>query len=231
MGLSTPAQASLEYRRQLGELYAYKLTLRGHGEEPAAADSGPDLEEIMQSKAFANFVDAQLTWDRAMAEALVTSHRLDPEALVVGIIGRGHLEYGYGVSHQLADLGIEDVAVLLPIDADDDCAGLSADLADAVFVVEAQAPAAHAPRPSLGVYIEDADNGVLVKEVVPASVAADSGIEAGDIILQAAGFETATSTALIEVIQRQAPGTWLPLAITRDDRELELIARFPKRFE
>ena len=57
-----------------------------------------------------------------MAEALAAAHRRDPEALIVGIIGRGHLEYGHGIPHQLADLGIDDVGVLLPVDADDDCA-------------------------------------------------------------------------------------------------------------
>jgi uncharacterized iron-regulated protein len=143
-GLSDPAPASAAYLRQLGEIYTYKLTLHSRGEIAGVADAAPDLEEVMQSEAFANFADAQLTWDRAMAEALATTHRLDPEALVIGIVGRGHLEYGYGIPHQLADLGIDDVAVLLPIDASDNCAKLQANLADAVFIVETQARAAPA---------------------------------------------------------------------------------------
>lgn len=141
-GLSDPAPASADYRRQLGELYTYKLTLYGRGEKAGDAASVPDLQEVMKSKAFANFVDAQLTWDRAMAEALATAYWRDTEALVIGIVGRGHLEYGYGIPHQLADLGLDDVAVLLPIDAEDNCAELQANLADAVFVVETQARAA-----------------------------------------------------------------------------------------
>lgn len=32
--------------------------------------------------------------------------------------GRGHLEYGHGTPYQLADLGIRDVAVLLPNDTE-----------------------------------------------------------------------------------------------------------------
>ena len=44
-----------------------------------------------------------------------------------------------------------------------------------------------------------------------------------------AGFSA--STELIEIIQRQAPGTWLPLKILRGDSELELLARFPQSFE
>ena len=231
MGLSDPAPASADYRRQLGELYAYKMSLGGHDEDASASHSTPDVDEVMQSDAFSNFVEAQLTWDRAMAEALAGAHEVDSKAIVVGIAGRGHLEYGYGIPHQLADLGVDDVAVLLPVDADTDCAGLAADLAEAVFVVEARAAETSAPRPLLGVMIESTDDGVRVMEVVADSVAAASGIREGDIIQQAAGFETATTTSLIEVIQRQAPGTWLPLTVSRDDRELELIARFPKSFQ
>ena len=68
-------------------------------------------------------------------------------------------------------------------------------------------------------------------QVVDESVAAATGIEEGDLILAVAGFEVDTSTALIEIIQRQAPGTWLPLKILRGDSELELLARFPQSFE
>lgn len=231
MGLSDPAPANAAYRRALGELYAYKLTLGQQGADDADADSGQDLEQIMQTDAFDHFVDAQLTWDRAMAEALAGAHRLDPDAVVVGIVGRGHLEHGYGIPHQLAAMGIDDVAVLLPVDVGADCLELQTGLATAVFVVDAQPDSVPPPRPRLGVLIENADIGVRVMEVVDGSVADSGGLRAGDIILRAAGFETATSAALIEVIGRQAPGTWLPLAVMRDKRELEVIARFPQSFE
>jgi uncharacterized iron-regulated protein len=234
MGLSDPAPASADYRRRLGELYAYKQQIRGHSQD-AVSDGDQDLQEIMQSEAFSNFVDAQLTWDRAMAEALAAAHRRDPEALIVGIIGRGHLEYGHGISHQLADLGIDDVGVLLPVDADEACQALSAelvgaDLADAVFVVEARVDEDE-PRPRLGVMIDKGDNGVRGMEVVPGSVAESAGILAGDIIQEAAGFEIETTGQLIDVIQRQAAGTWLPLKIVREDENRELIARFPQSFD
>jgi len=230
MGLSDPAPASAAYRQRLGELYAYKLQMRAHMEEGAADANDQDLETIMQTAAFANFVDAQLTWDRAMAEALAAAHRRDPEALVVGIIGRGHLEYGHGIPHQLADLGIDDVAVLLPVDAQDACQSLSAGLADAVFVVEEQIDKDE-PGPRLGVMIETADNGVRVMEVIAGSVAEAAGILAGDLIQQAAGFEVGTTGQLVDVIQRQAAGTWLPLKVLREDQSQEFIARFPQSFD
>lgn len=224
-GLSDPAPASDAYRDSLAELYAYKISL-GQVE-----DADPDLEQIRDSQAFSHFVDAQLTWDRAMAEALAAAHRRDPRALVVGIVGRGHLEYGYGIPHQLADMGIDNVEVLLPLDADAGCGPLPAELANAVFVVEAEDDAAAAPKPRLGVIIEDGDDAVRVMQVVEDSVAERSGIRAGDRIQSAAGFGTRNSADLIEIIQRQAPGTWLPIIVKRGSKTVEITARFPQSFD
>ncbi len=230
-GVSTPAPASEAYRRSLAELYALKAGMRAEEEGRDADAAATDIDEILASEAFANFVDAQLTWDRAMAEALAAAWRRNTEGLVVGIVGRGHLEHGYGIPHQLAALGVERVEVLLPQDADETCADLPAGLADAVFVVDADGEAATPPRPRLGVFIEDADDGVRVTEVVADSVAARSGVEAGDLIVSAAGFATATTGELIEIIGRQAPGTWLPLGVRRGDHSIELTAKFPQSFD
>ncbi|MGB5326658.1 MAG: ChaN family lipoprotein [Gammaproteobacteria bacterium] len=229
MGLSDPAPASDAYRESLAQLYAYKQLLSDAGEGEDSVE--PDLDEILRSDAFSNFVEAQLTWDRAMAEALAAAHRRDPKAIVVGIVGRGHLEYGYGIPHQLADMGIDDVDVLLPLDATATCAPLPADLASAVFVVDAESEAPVAPKPRLGIIIEGSDAGVRVSQVVEGSVAAQCGLLEGDLIEAAAGFNTTTNVSLIEIIQRQAPGTWLPLKVRRGDETLELLAKFPQSFE
>ena len=229
MGLSDPAPASDAYRDSLAQLFAYKQILAETEEDEDAPE--PDLDEIMDSDAFSNFVDAQLTWDRAMAEALAAAHRRDPKATVVGIVGRGHLEYGYGIPHQLADMGIDDVDVLLPLDATATCDPLPVDLASAVFVVDAESEEPVAPRPRLGVIIEGSDAGVRVSQVVEGSVAAQCGLLEGDLIEAAAGFNTTTNVSLIEIIQRQAPGTWLPLKVRRGDETLELLAKFPQSFE
>jgi uncharacterized iron-regulated protein len=231
MGLSDPAPASDDYRDALAEIYAYKQALRQESEGKEIDDSETDLSQVMSSEGFANFVDAQLTWDRAMAEALAVAYRRDPGAILVGIVGRGHLEYGYGVPHQLADMGIDNVDVLLPLDSNDDCDSLSAELASAVFVVDAEAEEPLPPRPRLGVFIESDDGGVRVVKVVAGSVADKTGLTKGDLIQSAAGFGIGTTRVLIEIVQRQAPGTWLPLTVLRGDESLEYFARFPQSFE
>lgn len=230
-GLSEPAPASGAYLDSLAELYAYKLDLTETGKGEGSGHGKTDPEAVKNTDEFANFVAAQLTWDRAMAEAIAAAHRRDPESLVVGIAGRGHIEHGYGIPSQLADLGVGEVEYLLPIDSTEDCDALPADLASAVFVVDAAEEAQPAPRARLGVAIEAGDGGVRVIEVVENSVAEAAGIRAGDIILSAAGFETTTTGKLIEIVRRQAPGTWLPLRLSRDGTVLTPTARFPQSFE
>lgn len=65
-------------------------------------------------ESFNGFVDSQLAWDRAMAEALAKAATRNERPLVVGIMGSGHIRFGHGVPHQLRDLGVSNIATLLP---------------------------------------------------------------------------------------------------------------------
>lgn len=65
------------------------------------------------------FIRAQQTWDRAFACNIVAAmQEAEKEKadvpLIVGVVGRGHMEYRHGMVHQLNDLGIHDVGILLP---------------------------------------------------------------------------------------------------------------------
>ncbi|MCH9021093.1 MAG: PDZ domain-containing protein, partial [Proteobacteria bacterium] len=82
------------------------------------------------------------------------------------------------------------------------------------------------PKPRLGVIIRGGDGGVRVIEVVAESVAEAAGIRKGDLIVEAAGVAVADNAGLIAVVQRQAPGTWLPLAVERGGERLDIVARF-----
>jgi S1-C subfamily serine protease len=142
--------------------------------------------------------------------------------------------HGYGVPHQLTDLGIDAVSVLETVDVDTVCRqpGVPAGLADAVFVINAEEPAARTPAgPMLGVAIEDVEGGVRVLDILPGSVAEATELAVGDVIRSAAGFPVQRTSDLIEIIRRQAPGTWLPLEIERDGGTINPVARFPSHFQ
>ncbi len=215
-GVGNPAAAGEDYINSLARVFAE------HEKTQSGKLPGHDDPQ------FRRFVEAQLTWDRAMGEKLAEA-RVGGRPLVIGIIGRGHLEYGGGVPHQLADLGIEDAAVLLPWHAGRACADLSTTggtkIGDAVFGLAA-APA-ETPKPKLGVFITTGEGGVRVNKVLDDSIAAKAGLAEGDLIAAAAGTAVGKSALLVSIIRRQAPGTWLPLRVKRGGETIHIFAKFP----
>jgi len=202
-GVTDPAPASPEYRN----------TLRSSFHQHSKAG---DAE-------FEHFVDAQLFWDQAFAQALADAAAANPAALIAGIIGIGHLRHGHGVPHQLRAMGNRRTTVWLPLDASTPCDRLSG-IADSVFATGSDPMDA---RPRLGVYLDDDADATGVREVVPGSVAEGAGVIAGDRILAAAGVSIRGSDDLIAVVHRQSPGTWLPMTVERNGERMELVAKFP----
>jgi S1-C subfamily serine protease len=50
---------------------------------------------------------------------------------------------------------------------------------------------------------------------------------AGDVLTEVAGRTVGEASDVVGAVQRQAPGTWLPLTVRRGERLVELVARFP----
>lgn len=222
-GVGDPAPAQRAYLDMLFESFAMHRQSDG-GPKSAPADGKPGAEDL-RSPEFQRFVESMQLWDRAMAEA-IAARASKPGTLVVGIMGSGHLRNGFGVPHQLRALGITDPAVLLPWEAGDDCDELTEGVADYVFGMRNLAEAA-VDRPRLGVMLDQGDRGVAIREVVKGSVAEQAGAQAGDIIEVIAGLPVKQTGDVVEVVQRQAPGTWLPLTVQRAGKSIELVARFP----
>jgi uncharacterized iron-regulated protein len=72
------------------------------------------LSNIIGREVEDRFIRAQQTWDRAFACNIKKAlDKFGHDYLMVGIIGKGHLEYGYGTPYQLKSLSVNNVAVLL----------------------------------------------------------------------------------------------------------------------
>lgn len=216
-GVSRPAAASPAYKEMLLEVYGEhpKEKARDKGAKEAASDD----------PAFLRFVDSQTTWDRAMAEALASRARADG-TLLVGIMGAGHVENGYGVPHQLRDLGIANLGTLIPVDAGLDCASLKPGLADAVYALP-PAPHPASPRPRLGVRLQQAKDGILLVDVMSGSLAEATGLRKGDVIVSLAGAKITKLEAVIAAVRAQPAGTWLPIQVRRESKTIDFVVKFP----
>jgi hypothetical protein len=210
-GVSDPAPAPPAYADALYESF------QQHGQK-AGERSDP---------AFQHFVDSMLLWDRSMAQGIAEATVREPDAIVVALMGLGHLENGAGVPRQLTDLGIKNATVLLPWDRPQPCSELTPELADALFGIDAQ-PAAP-ERPRLGVMLEPSEQGVRVMKVVDGSIAQTAGLQPEDIIATIAGERVSSVDDIVSAVARQAPGTWLPISIRRAEQALDIVARFPPR--
>jgi uncharacterized iron-regulated protein len=217
-GVSRPAAASRAYEDLLYDVYL------AHAKEDAARKQVTDRND----PAFRHFVESQLTWDRAMAEALAARSRASGSGtppLVVGIAGSGHLRHQYGIAHQLRDLGVREVATLLP-ERGEDCTELKAGLADAVFGI-AHAPREAPPRPRLGVQLGGKPDAVEIVAVTPGSLAEQTGLRKDDRVVTLAGTPVKSAGRIVAAVRAQPPGTWLPIQVRRGDETLELVIRFP----
>ncbi len=220
-GVGRPAPASRAYRDHLFEIY---------GEHPN--NHGKDSARAQRSdSAFGRFVESQTAWDRAMAEALarhVSTGSTGEKPVVVGVMGSGHISFGYGVPHQLRDLGVKNVGMLLPVHVDLDCKELRPGLADAVFALPAL-PKTKPEPPRLGVRLEEIDGAVHVTSVTTGSLAERSGLRADDQLLEVAGLSVTRNLQVISAIRLQPAGTWLPLRVKRGDQTLDLVVKFPAK--
>lgn len=218
-GVTDPAPASEDYI----SLLAGSFQMHGKPHQNGA----PSADDVRKNPAFLRFVESQQLWDRAMAQVIAEAAQRKNPPLVVGIMGSGHMMNDFGVPEQLAAMGIKDVAVLIPWDNQIDCAELTANFADAVFGLPEVKEAAD-NKPRLGVAIEPNDSGVSVTQVTADSIAQLAGIEAGDVIVEIAGLVKPKVSDVVDAVQHMEPGTWLPIAIKRAGKQIEVIAKFPR---
>ena len=216
-GVTDYKPADKGYREMLAQVFI------GHGHDQRARQE--DSAQIMADPMFNRFVESQQVWDRAMADVIAKVVKQRRPAQFIAVLGSGHIMNFFGVPDQLDAQGVKNAAVLVPWAEDFECEALNDDVADAVIGL-GQGEEVLPPKPKLGVMLEPADGGVRIAQVVDDSVAAASGLEADDLILVMAGQEVKGVTAVVEIVQSVAPGTWLPIKVRRGNETVDIVAKF-----
>ncbi|WGI25676.1 ChaN family lipoprotein [Halomonas alkaliantarctica] len=111
--MQPPQPASVSYRSRLTEVF----NQHAMGDDPEALE---------------RFIQAQLTWDTAMAQRLAEATQ--GGALAVGLIGLGHVTYNEGIAYQLKAFGVNDTVSLLPWEMSD-CTLPDPTLADVIYIL------------------------------------------------------------------------------------------------
>ena len=225
-GISDPEPASAGYRQMLAGVFMQ------HGEKHSHPPTEELVAKTMAMSGFKRFVESQLVWDRAMAEAIASGVREHPQAQFVAVLGSGHMMYRYGVPEQLAALGLPKASVMIPWDREFECDYIQADFADAVIGLKSirlSKAEENVDKPRLGVYLEAADGGVIIGKVVADSIAEQLMLQPNDVIAVIAGIKITEVSQVIDIVQATQFGTWLPITIKRGTELIKLVAKFPPR--
>ena len=223
-GISDPKPASQGYRQMLAGVFMQ------HGENHSETPSEALVAKAMAMPGFSRFVESQLVWDRAMAEAIASGVSKHPQAQFLAVLGSGHMMYRYGVPEQLKALDMPIPSVMVPWDTEFECEYIQADFADAVIGLESirlSEQQKNSDKPRLGVYLEAADGGVKIEKIVSGSLAESLKLQPNDLITVMAGRLITDVSQVIKIVQATQFGTWLPFTVKRGDELLDRVAKFP----
>lgn len=226
-GVTKPAPASQGYKEMLATVFMSHGDKHGKGEK---ADE--QVKQMLADPGFNRFVESQSTWDRAMAEGIARGLKEHQGAPMVAVMGSGHMMYHFGVPEQLKALGLPRPAALIPWDSEFECSYLDKQFADAVIGLRVSrlSEKGQQEKPRLGIYLEKGEGGVLIKKVLPGSLAETSDLREGDLIVEMAGRPVTEVEQVMESVKAMQLGTWLPVRVKRSGGVVvEIVARFPNR--
>ena len=219
--IGAPAPVTPAYKKMLLEIFEQHKT---HGKEML------ETGEVVEDPAENYFIQGQLAWDRAMAGAIMNALEQNKVETVVAVMGAGHIIPTMSVPYQLSALGVEKTVSLMPWDDSMPCDDFSDEFADFVFGVDKKGVHGRKgpySRARLGVYLELVELGVQVTRVVDDSVAAKTGLQKDDIIIEIAGKPATDIRDVVNAVNAMAPGTWLPIEILRLKKKIQYVAKFP----
>jgi uncharacterized iron-regulated protein len=170
--------------------------------------------------------DAQCTWDATMGFNAVRALRKheDPGAILVVLVGGGHLAYDLGIQRQARQWFDGGIASLLPVSVGDICdpvETVQASYADFIWGVPPEASPVY-PYLGLSTIENKADGRRKVIYVANRSPAEHAGFEAGDVLLTMDGKDVPDRATLKHGIAGKDWGDTVTFRILRGDSEVKV---------
>jgi uncharacterized iron-regulated protein len=184
----------------------------------------------MSPEAWQGMLAAQATWDASMGYNAVRALEAagDPKAVMVVLVGSGHVAYGLGIERQARlwfDGGIASVIPVPIRDAQGAVKEVRASYADFIWGVPYEAELRF---PSLGVSTRAAAGGAgrQVLFVEPHSSAARAGFQVGDLLVSMDGHPLPDRETLNRLMAEKTWGDAADFVVRRGDQEQTLRAYF-----
>jgi uncharacterized iron-regulated protein len=195
----------------------------------ASFAEGDTVHGGMTDDAWRDMLSAQATWDATMGYNAVEAWKraADLKAIMVVLVGSGHVAYGVGIARQVGRWFDGRVSTFIPVpirDTDDrPLPSVKASYADFILGI----PAEYDPQyPSLGLSTRAADGGRQVIMVEEQSVAARAGFKTGDLLVSMDGQGLRDREALNRLMATKAWGDSATFVVRRGSDETTLTALF-----
>lgn len=205
-----------EEHRQLFVAYV------GGGSGAHGAGMPPDVLQRM--------VEAQCTWDATMAfhATELLKENPDPKAVVVVLVGSGHVAYNLGIARQARAYTDKRVATVMPIATSPTTPEqVRASVGDIVWGVPTET---YPLYPTFGVsFRSSGDQPTTVLMVSPGSPADAMGLKAGDTLVTVDDQPIRKDVELRALIDRKQWGDAIRASIKRGDQSLTLTGRLQRR--
>lgn len=196
-------------------------------------EGGDGLHSTMSEEMWTAMFRAQCTWDATMGYNAVQALKQDgrPDAIMVVLIGSGHVAYGKGAERQARLWFDGKMASLIPVPVVDEkgtAPVVRASYADYLWGV---AHEKHALYPSLGLSTPERKDGEPAKVIsVPKdSVAGRAGFEVGDVLLSMDGVAIDKKETMATLMSGKRWGDTATFRVRRGDAELTLVAAFRRQ--
>ncbi|MES9859119.1 MAG: ChaN family lipoprotein [Sedimenticola sp.] len=211
--------ASVEIKERVSSVGIEGLTPEERAEVPAEIDRSDALyiERLRKifsqhpgrgEDGFVRFLDVQLLWDETMAETVSRYLQNSPKRKMVVLAGSGHLMYGSGIPRRVERRLGASGAIILP------GANITVEPGVADFVLFPKMQML--PQAGLmGIFMDDAEKGVLVVELSSGGTAIAAGVKKGDILIELNGKPVSRPSDVRIELMGQPPGTQVQMKVLR----------------
>ncbi len=196
---------------------------------------GEGIHASMSEEEWKGMFAAQCAWDATFAHNAVAALRKlenDPRAILVLLIGSGHVRYGLGAQRQAAQIFSGKMASLVPVPVRDDkgkpVARVQASLADFVWGVPAESDPVY-PAPGLSVTGGEGGKPLTVIHVEKDSVAERDGVKVGDVLVSADATPVPDREALNRWVAGKSWGDSGRLAVKRGGKAIDVDLLFRRQ--
>jgi uncharacterized iron-regulated protein len=197
----------------------FKTTFEGEQGPVHGADMGEDM--------WKNMLSAQCTWDATMGfngvEALKQAG--DPKAIMVILVGSGHVAYGLGIERQAKKWFDGQITSLIPVSIGTTAHGLvkdtQASYANFTWGVMSELDSAY-PMMGTSTAVGQADAARRVIIVQDDSPAARAGVKVGDVMVSLDGVALTDKEAFNRIMATKRWGDSVPLVVKRGNDNVTL---------